>query len=97
MTAIAFLSAVMTVAVACGSAFPSREVSFPTADVGTVLADLYAASDSDAVVLVYGPAFDKTSWAPLASGLAERGHQVLAIDFRGYGRSMAGDRVACPE
>jgi alpha-beta hydrolase superfamily lysophospholipase len=88
--AIALLSAVMTGAVACGSPSPSQEVSFPTADGGTVVADLYAASGSDAVVLAHGAAFDKASWAPFATWLADRGHQVLAIDFRGYGRSKTG-------
>jgi pimeloyl-ACP methyl ester carboxylesterase len=45
---------------------------------------------SDAVVPAYGAAFDKASWAPFASWFAGRAHQVLAIDFRGYGRSTAG-------
>lgn len=85
--AIALLSAVMTAAVACGSAFPSREVSCPTADGGTVVADFYAASGSDGVVLAHGAAFNKASWASFASWLVGRWHQVLAIDFRGYGRS----------
>ena len=55
-----------------------------------MVADLYAAHGSDAVVLAHGAAFDKASWAPFATWLASRGHQVLAIDFRGYGRSTAG-------
>jgi dienelactone hydrolase len=41
-------------------------------------------------VPAHGASFDKASWAPFASWLAGRGHQVLAIDFRGYGRSTAG-------
>jgi hypothetical protein len=41
-TAIALLSAVMAGAVACGGTSTSREVSFPTADGGTVVADFYA-------------------------------------------------------
>ena len=89
-TAIALLSTFLTGAVACNSASASREVSFPTADGGTVVADLYTARGSDAVVLAHGAAFDKASWPPLASWLAGRGHQVLAIDFRGYGRSTGG-------
>jgi hypothetical protein len=43
---------------------PSREVSFPTADGGTVVADLYTARCSDAVVLAHGATFDKASWPP---------------------------------
>jgi pimeloyl-ACP methyl ester carboxylesterase len=65
-------------------------VSFSTSDGHTVVADLYAARVSDAVVLAHGAAFDKASWAPFATWLAGRGHQVLAIDFRGYGRSTPG-------
>jgi hypothetical protein len=33
---------------------------------------------------------DRASWAPFATRLAGRGHQVLAINFRGYGRFTAG-------
>src|SRR5262249_42506039 len=90
LTAIAFFSALMIRAVARRSPSPSREGSFSPADGGTVVADLYAAQGSDAVVLAHGAAFDKASWAPFATWLASRGHQVLAIDFRGYGRSTAG-------
>jgi pimeloyl-ACP methyl ester carboxylesterase len=88
--AIVLVSAIVATAVACGGVSQSREVSFPTADGGTVFADLYAASSPDAVVLAHGAAFDKASWAPFASWLAGRRHQVLAIDFRAYGRSTAG-------
>jgi pimeloyl-ACP methyl ester carboxylesterase len=69
---------------------PARTLSFPTADGGTVSADLYGERGREAVVLAHGAAFDKTSWRPLAVHLAAHGYQVLAIDFRGYGRSRAG-------
>jgi len=88
--AIVLASAIVATAVACGEVSRRKEVSFPTADGGTVFADLYDASSPDAVVLAHGAAFDKASWASLATWLAGRGHQVLAIDFRGYGRSTAG-------
>jgi pimeloyl-ACP methyl ester carboxylesterase len=87
---IAVLSTLVIAAVACGSASPSQQVSFPTADGGTVVADFYAANGPDALVLAHGAAFDKGSWASFATWLASRGHQVLAINFRGYGRSTAG-------
>jgi pimeloyl-ACP methyl ester carboxylesterase len=87
---IALLSAILTTAMTCGGTPPSREVSFASADGGNVVADLYASKGSDAVVLAHGAAFDKASWAPLAIWLAGRGHEVLAIDFRGYGGSTAG-------
>ena len=88
--AIVFVSAIVATAVACGDVSQSREVSFPTADGGAVVADLYAARGSDAVVLAHGAAFDKASWVPFAIWLASRDHQVLAIDFRSYGRSTPG-------
>jgi hypothetical protein len=76
----------MTGAVACSNPSPSREVSFPTADGGTVVADFYAASGPDAVVLAHGAAFDKASWVPL---VARRPRAPgVALDFR-YG-SAAG-------
>jgi len=70
-----------------------REVSFPTADGGVVWADLYGAGDRG-VVLAHGAKFDKASWAKQAEVLAKAGFRVLAIDFRGYGRSRGGDRSA---
>jgi pimeloyl-ACP methyl ester carboxylesterase len=47
-------------------------------------------SGASGVVLAHGAAFNKESWGPLARTLAAGGHQVLAIDFRGYGASRAG-------
>ena len=65
-------------------------VSFPTADGGTVSADVYGERGHDAIVLAHGKVFDKTSWRPFAELLAGRGFYVLAFDFRGYGKSVAG-------
>jgi len=45
-----------------------------------VVADLYVARGSDAVVLAHGAAFDKAR-APFAAWLAARGHPVLASTF----------------
>jgi alpha-beta hydrolase superfamily lysophospholipase len=67
-----------------------REVSFATADGGTVSADLYGATEKHAVVLAHGAAFAKASWRPFAEALAAHGFRALAIDFRGYGRSTPG-------
>ena len=65
-------------------------VVFATSDGGSVEADLYGAG-SDAVVLAHGAVFDKESWEPLAVRLAGEGHRVLALNFRGYGRSTPGE------
>jgi pimeloyl-ACP methyl ester carboxylesterase len=70
-------------------AAPPAEVSFPTADGGVVYADLYG-KGSRALVLAHGGRFDKGSWAMQARALAQAGYRVLAIDFRGRGRSRGG-------
>ena len=66
-----------------------REVSFQTSDGGHVFANLYGKGDH-AVVLAHGAIFDKESWHKQAQTLAENGFRVLAMDFRGYGKSKAG-------
>jgi pimeloyl-ACP methyl ester carboxylesterase len=44
------------------------------------------------VVLAHGARFNKASWAKQAEVLAKTGFRVLAIDFRGYGKSRGGDQ-----
>jgi pimeloyl-ACP methyl ester carboxylesterase len=70
-------------------------VTFATSDGGTIEADRYGSGDR-AVVLAHGARFDKESWKKQARALAEAGFQVLAIDFRGYGRSHGGKLDADP-
>lgn len=65
------------------------EVSFPTPDGGTVFAHLYGSGDR-AVVLAHGVRFNKESWNDQATQLATAGFRVIALDFRGYGKSVAG-------
>ncbi len=67
-----------------------REVSFDATDGGKVFANLYGTGDH-AVVLAHGAVFDKESWSAQAERLASEGLQVLAIDFRGYGKSKGGN------
>ncbi len=43
-----------------------------------------------AVVLAHGVRFNKESWAKQAVVLATAGFRVVAIDFRGYGKSRGG-------
>ena len=66
-----------------------REVSFATSDGGRVFANLYGTGDHG-VVLAHGAIFNKESWAKQSEQLAAKGYRVLAIDFRGYGKSKAG-------
>jgi pimeloyl-ACP methyl ester carboxylesterase len=64
-----------------------KTVSFPTEDGGLVYADVYGQGDRG-VVLAHGGRFNKESWEKQARTLAAREFQVLAIDFRGYGKSQ---------
>jgi pimeloyl-ACP methyl ester carboxylesterase len=61
-------------------------VSFPTSDGGRIYADEYGTGARD-VILAHGAVYDKESWKPQAEALAAAGFHVIAIDFRGYGKS----------
>lgn len=63
-----------------------KTISIPTEDGGVIFADLYGKSDRG-VVLAHGGRFNKESWAKQAQTLSAAGFQVLALDFRGYGKS----------
>jgi alpha-beta hydrolase superfamily lysophospholipase len=78
-----------------GEPLDARSVSFPTDDGGFVDADEYGAGERG-VVLAHGARFDKGSWAKQARALAQKGFRVLAIDFRGYGRSTPGSATKRP-
>jgi pimeloyl-ACP methyl ester carboxylesterase len=60
--------------------------SFPTEDGGMVFADVYGEGDTG-IVLAHGGRFNKESWVPQARTLASVGFRVVAVDFRGYGKS----------
>jgi pimeloyl-ACP methyl ester carboxylesterase len=79
LTIIAYL-----LVVAAASA--QRTVSFPTDDGGLVYADIYGEGDK-AVVLAHGGQFNKESWKKQAETLVAAKFRVLALDFRGYGKS----------
>jgi pimeloyl-ACP methyl ester carboxylesterase len=61
-------------------------VSFPTEDGGVVYADVYGEGDRG-VVLAHGGQFHKESWEKQARTLVAARFRVLALDFRGYGKS----------
>ena len=68
------------------AAAAQKTVSFPAEDGGVVFADVYG-EGGRAVVLAHGGRFNKESWEKQARTLAANGFRVLALDFRGYGRS----------
>jgi pimeloyl-ACP methyl ester carboxylesterase len=68
------------------AAAAQKTVSFPTEDGGEVYADVYGGGDRG-IVLAHGGRFNKESWEKQARTLAAGGFQVLALDFRGYGKS----------
>src|SRR3989454_12001167 len=67
-------------------AVAQEHVSFPTEDGGVVYADLYGKGERG-LVLAHGGRFNKESWEKQARTLASAGVRVLALDFRGYGKS----------
>ncbi len=84
------------VCLAASVAAAQQTISFPTEDGGVVFADLYGSGEK-AVVLAHGGRFNKESWAVQAQALQAAGFEVLAIDFRGYGKSHGpGDKEDAP-
>ncbi len=65
-------------------------ISFVTEDGGHISATEYG-NGKTGIVLAHGAAFNMQSWKPLATKMATEGFNVLAIDFRGYGKSKAGN------
>jgi len=81
-----FLLATLAALLLSHSTPAQTTISLPTQDGGVIFADLYGKSDK-AVVLAHGGRFNKESWAPQARALQAAGYQVLAFDFRGFGKS----------
>ena len=66
-----------------------KVVSFPTSDGGLIYGHEYGDTDHG-IVLAHGARFNKESWDTQARVLAQAEFRVLAIDFRGYGKSRGG-------
>ena len=66
------------------------EVNFKTSDNGSIYGSLFGKGDRG-VILAHGKVFNKESWYEFAEVLNESGFQVLSFDFRGYGKSKAGE------
>jgi pimeloyl-ACP methyl ester carboxylesterase len=80
------LIAPIVVFLLAGVAAAQKLVSFPTEDGGFIYADVYGRGERG-VVLAHGGPFNKESWEKQARMLAAAGFRVLALDFRGYGKS----------
>jgi len=66
-------------------------VQFTTEDSGTVEAAFFKAGSRKAVIFAHGAIFNKESWYFLAEKFQGQNVNALAIDFRGYGNSKAGN------
>jgi pimeloyl-ACP methyl ester carboxylesterase len=86
------LRALLAALALAGFASAQELVSFATDDGGVVYADLYG-KGARGVVLAHGGQFNKESWAKQAQTLETAGFRVLAIDFRGYGKSHGGPHL----
>lgn len=80
------LIAVIAALLLARGAAAQKTVSFPTEDGGKIYADVYG-QGTRSVVLAHGGRFNKESWKKQARSLASAGFRVLALDFRGYGKS----------
>src|SRR5262249_44167378 len=61
-------------------------------DGGLIYADVYGEGNKG-VVLAHGGRFNKESWEKQAQVLAKAGFRVVAIDFRGYGKSRGPEKA----
>lgn len=73
-------------------------ISIKTEDGGEIYANLYGKSERG-LVLAHGGRFNKESWAKQIPEFVKAGFRVIAIDFRGYGKStgpMDKDVMSAP-
>jgi pimeloyl-ACP methyl ester carboxylesterase len=86
-TLVAVIASLLVALFLAQTAAAQKPVSFPTEDGGAIYADLYG-EGGRCVVLAHGGRFNKQSWEKQARALASAGFRVLALDFRGYGKSQ---------
>jgi pimeloyl-ACP methyl ester carboxylesterase len=82
---VRIVAACFSLILVCAAAEAQKTVSFPT-DGGIIYADVYGSGER-AVVLAHGGRFNKESWQKQASVLVDAGFEVLALNFRGHGKS----------
>jgi pimeloyl-ACP methyl ester carboxylesterase len=83
----------LTVLLFAGVASAQKHVSFPAPDGFRLRADLYG-KGLRGLVLAHGGRFTMESWNKQARIFANAGFRVLALDFRGYGQTIAGTQSA---
>lgn len=69
----------------------AKEVFFSTADNASIQAD-FTLRGPVGIVLAHGAVFDKDSWGEIRERLIDKDFTVLAINFRGYGKSTLGSK-----
>jgi dienelactone hydrolase len=86
------LSLALTVLLIAGLASAQKHVSFSAPDGYRLHGDLYG-KGLRGVVLAHGGRFTMESWDKQARILANAGFRALALDFRGYGQTIAGTQT----
>lgn len=89
------IAIVISTLASCDAVQMPQDVFIPTRDGGVVHATVSGVGDHG-VVLAHGGRFTKESWAAQARVLADAGFRVLAINFRGRGRSRGGPAAEGP-
>ncbi|RMF93551.1 MAG: alpha/beta fold hydrolase [Candidatus Schekmanbacteria bacterium] len=70
-----------------------KEIKFKTSDNAEIEGSLFCSKTTDSgVVLVHGMVFNRESWYDFAGRLADEGFCALAINLRGYGNSIVGEK-----
>lgn len=69
----------------------AKEVVFSTDDNASIQAD-FTLRGPVGIVLAHGAVFDKDSWGEIRERLTDKDFTVLAINFRGYGKSTLGSK-----
>lgn len=86
------LGLALTVLLFAGLAAAQKHVSFPAPDGYRLHGDLYGKGHRG-VVLAHGGRFSMESWDKQARIFAKAGFRALALDFRGYGQTIAGTQT----
>ena len=87
------LGLALTVLLFAGLAPAQKHVSFPAPDGFRLRADFYGKGPRG-LVLAHGGRFTMERWDKQARIFAKAGFRVLALDFRGYGQTIAGTQTS---